>query len=194
MLELFAHLHSLHPLSAETVAALMKCMRQKELRRNQVWLQQGAVCDKPAFVERGMAKVYFEEGSKELVLGYAIKNDVLIAAGSYFSGMPSCLTIRAVEGTILVYVPVAEMNGLLARFTDLNFLMRMIAEREAGRLEKHLELMMLPARERFIRVGELWPWMIQRCTDRMIAAFIGVTPNCISYYRNGRWEERRRSR
>ncbi len=192
MLELFAHLNALHPLSAETVAALMRCMRQKELRRNQVWLQEGSVCDKLAFVERGLAKTYFEEGSKELVLGYAIKNDVLIAADSYFSGGVSSLTIRAVEGTIVVYVPVAEMNGLLSRFDDLNVLMRVIAEKEAGRLEKHLELLMLPARVRFERVGELWPWMLERCTDRMVAAFIGVTPNCISYYRNGRWEERRR--
>ena len=192
MLELFGHLNSLHPLSAETVAALLRYMQRKELRRNQVWLQQGAVCDKLAFVERGMCKTYFEEGSKELVLGYTTKNDVLIAADSYFGSKPSTLTIRALEGTILVYVPVAEMNGLMKRFSDLNVLMRVIAEREAMQLEKHLELLMLPARMRYERVGEMYSWLLKKCTDRMIAAFIWVTPNCISYYRNGRWEERRR--
>jgi CRP-like cAMP-binding protein len=39
----------------------------KELRRGQVWLQEGAECDRICFVMRGLLKLYFDEGDREVI-------------------------------------------------------------------------------------------------------------------------------
>lgn len=89
MLAFFQYLNSIHPIPPEAQAALMGAVRQKDLRKGQVWLQEGAICDKLTFIEKGLAKVYFESGSKEVALCYNRENEVMLSVQSYFMQKPS---------------------------------------------------------------------------------------------------------
>ncbi len=165
----------------------MKVLRQKELRKGQVWLQQGAVCDKFSFMEKGLAKVYFESGSKECVIGYALENDILLSAKSYFLQTPSEFSIRTIAPSVISYFQYADIQFLLAKYPELNIHLRMIFQHSLALHEKHLALMMMHPRERYDRMLLLYPAMVNgnRFTDRMLAAYIGVTHNCWSGYKNG---------
>ncbi len=192
MIEFFHHLNALYPLSAEAQAALMKVIRAKELRKGQVWLQEGAVCDKLTFVIKGLTKLYFETGSKEVILHFARGGEFCLSAQSYFDQRPSRYIIRAAEPTVVISIAYNEMQQLIERYHELNVHLKLIAQKQAELLEEHLAMLLLPPRERYENLKEQYLWMEGRLTDRLLAAFIGVTPNCISYYRNGRWDERRR--
>jgi CRP-like cAMP-binding protein len=188
MKEFFDYLNAIQPMAAECQAALFKVVRTRELRRGQVWLQEGAVCDKITFVVRGMLKLYFEAGSKDLVLSFARENEFMISAQSYFNSEFSKYSIRSVEASSVISIACTDLSQLVEKYPDLQINMIAIAHAQVASLEAHTGLLMLAVRERFRRVAELYPWMVDgsRLTDKLLAAFLGVTPASVSYWRNGR--------
>ncbi len=185
MVELINHLNSIHPLSAEAIAALLKVMKAKELRRGQVWLQEGAVCDKMGFVIKGLLKLYFESGNKELILHLAKEDQFLVSAQSYFSEQPSEYSIRAVEPSVIVYISKIDWNYLIQRFTELNIHHQAIAQSHICSYEKHTSLLMLPPRDRFEELMSNGSWLGdgKRITDRVLSAYLGVTANAVCEWR-----------
>ncbi|MES2329978.1 MAG: Crp/Fnr family transcriptional regulator [Bacteroidota bacterium] len=188
MLSFFHYLNSIHPIAPEAQAALLGCVRQKTLRKAQVWLQEGAVCDKLTFIEKGLVKVYFESGSKEVALWYNRENEIMLSVQSYFTQTPSQFAIRAVEPCQVFYVLHSDMHRLLQQYTELNINARVILQHYYGLSEAHVGLLLRSPRDRFERIAEMYPWMVDgsRLTDRMLAAYIGVTPAAVSQWRNGR--------
>lgn len=188
MIEFFKYLNSLHPLSGEATAALMRVIRAKELRKGQVWLQEGAVCDRISFIEKGLVKLYFESGNKELVLAYRREREIILSIHSYFTQTPSAFSIRTVEPCTLFYVTHADMQYFEQKFVDFNINMRVILQHFNIISEQHLGILLLSPKLRLEKIREMYPWMggDPRITDKMLAALIGVTPACMSYYINGR--------
>lgn len=185
MVELINHLNAIHPLSAEAIAALLKVSRTKELRRGQVWLQEGAVCDKMTFVIKGLLKLYFESGSKELILHLVKENEFILSAQSYFSDQPSEYSIRAVEPSVVVYLSKADWHYLVQRFIELNSHHYAIAQSHINSYEKHVSLLMLPPRDRFEQLISNGSWLGdgKRITDRLLSAYLGVTANAVCEWR-----------
>lgn len=179
MVALFHHLNSIHPLSAEAAAGLMKVVKTKELRRGQVWLQEGAVCDKMTFVVKGLLKLYFESGCKEVIMELAKEEEWMVAANSFFGGLPCNYIIRCVEPSVVNYIPKAELDDLLERHTELNFHFKIIAENHVRQYEAHSDLLMLTLKERYDKIiaGNFWIVNSGRISDRILAAYLGMTPN-----------------
>ena len=181
MLSFFSALNAIHPLLPETQAALMKSMQVKELRRGQVWLQEGAVCDKITFVVKGLLKLYFESGAKEVVMQFAKEDDWMVAANSYFEREPSHYTIRCVEPSFIIYFTKTDFDQLLERHIELNILFKLIAEKQMRQYEAHTALLMLSLRERYENLLTQNSWMVcsGRITDRLLAAYLGMTANSL---------------
>jgi CRP-like cAMP-binding protein len=192
MIEFFHYLNAIQPLSAEAQAGLLKVVRPKELRRGQVLLQEGAVCDKIYFVIKGLLKLHFETGTKEVILQFARENEVMISVWSYFEQEPSLYTIRAVEASVILTISKPELEHLMERFPELNLHLFTIGKGQICALEDHLGLTMLPQRERYHQLHKVFPWFEGRLSDRHGAAFIGVSGNCYSNYKTGARFERRR--
>ena len=185
MLPFFTYLNKLHPLSAEATAALMKMVRAKELRKGQAWLQEGAVCDKLTFVMKGLMKLYFETGSKEVVLHFARENDFILSAQSYLEQLPSEYTIRTTEPAVIVYFLRNDLQHLLAKFPELNLHFLLIDQQQSFAYEYHMGLLMLSPKERYEKLAQDHAWMVDgsRITDRMLAGYLGVGANAVCGWR-----------
>ncbi len=185
MVEFFQYLNSLYPLSPEATSGLMKLIRTKELRRGQIWLQEGAVCDKLSFVIKGLMKLYFESTSKELVIDFSKENDFCLSANSYFNRIPSDYSIRSIEQTVIVYINYIELQSLIEKLPELNSHFKRVAEHHVATLEYHSALLMLSPRERYEKMAGDQSWMIDgsRLTDRLLAAYLGVGANAVCQWR-----------
>jgi CRP-like cAMP-binding protein len=186
MIEFINYLNSIHGLSAEVQAALIKILRAKELRRGQVFLREDEVCDKFAFVVKGLMKVYFETGAKEVIVSFARENEIVLSAQSYFKGKGSGYTIRAIEQSVVVYVLKTELDGLVGRFPELN--RHLISIYQDLLSEYHTGLLLLQPKKRLGKLVEDTSWMLEdsRITDRLIAGYLGIGFNSLSRYRRER--------
>lgn len=177
MLELLNFLNSIHQVNSEAQQLIGKLWRKKQLRKNQVWLQEGAVCDKIAFIELGLLKVYFESGAKEVALWYNKENDVLISAKSFFTQTSSRLAIRAVVPSTLYFIEYSELQDLYKTHVDFNINGRKILEHYYSMSEQHVSLLLQPLKSRYELLTKLYPWMLtdKRISDGMLAAYLGMT-------------------
>ncbi len=187
MLEFFSYLNKLTPLSPEATAGIMKVIRVKELRKGQVWLQEGAVCDKMTFVIKGLLKLYFESGNKEVILQLAKEEEWMVSAQSYFSNTPSVYTIRSIEQSLVVYILFTDMNHLVERYPELNHHYLLIAKEQATCLEKHTSILLMPPKQRFEELVNKGSWMINghRLTDRLLGGYLGIGANGVGRWRKG---------
>ncbi|MFW2475426.1 MAG: Crp/Fnr family transcriptional regulator [Sediminibacterium sp.] len=187
MLDFIHFLNRLAPLSPTVQAAFIACMRKKELRRGQLWLQEGGVNDKIGFIEEGLLKQYSECGSKEVVMLLFKEQQMLFSAKSFFEQEPSAFAIRAVEPSTIWWLSYTDLQGMVGQFPELNVHLRLILQQKFSADEAHVELLLRPPQQRFFLVHKVFPWIKDHplITDRLIAGLIGVTPVCFSKYRNG---------
>ncbi len=181
MLEFFNYLNNLHPLSAEVTAMLMKVAKMKELRKGQVWLQEGAACDRFTFVVKGLMKLYFEAGPKEVVIALYKENECLLPAQSFFNHKSASYSVSSVEPSVLLYFTTQELQQVLARCPEMYCHLYCIIQKQCIELERHTELLLLPARDRLdkLTLDNSWLASGDRISDKMLAAYLGVGANAV---------------
>jgi CRP-like cAMP-binding protein len=184
MIEFFNYLNSIHPLSSDTTAAILKVSKAKELYRGKVWLQEGAVCDRFTFVVKGLMKSYFETDTKEVIVNFARENEFILSGQSYFNLEPSRYIIRAIEQSIVVYITRQELEHILERFVEFNRHYFVITQEQIVKMEKHSSLLLLPPKERPNALTRESSWMLEgRLTDRLLYGYLGVGCNGIGNWR-----------
>lgn len=188
MLEFFAFLNSLYPLSDEAQAAMMKVMTEKKLRKGQHLLKEGEVCKHLTFIRRGLLKVYFERDQKEVALWYNREMDSVLSVESFYSQIPSDLSIKCVEDCELLVVPYIEVENMYERYPVYNRHARLILQHYYSLSEAHVKLLLKTPRQRYEAIKQKHPWMVDgsRLTDKMLADYLGIDSTTLSRYRNGR--------
>ncbi|MES2328768.1 MAG: Crp/Fnr family transcriptional regulator [Bacteroidota bacterium] len=188
MLEFFAFLNSLFPLSAEALAAMLKSVIEKKYRKGQHLLRKGDTCQHMAFIKKGLLKVYFDRGDKEVALWYNREMDAVLSVYSFFSKIPSKLSIKCMEECELVLLPYTEIENLYERYPEYNKHARLILQHYYSLSETHVMLMYLTPRERFEEIKKIHPWMVDgsRLNDTMLADYLGVNRTTLSRWRNGK--------
>ena len=80
------------------------------------------------------------------------------------------------------------LEAMYEKYIDFNFHGRRITEKYYGMNEDHLVLLAMSPRERFEAILERQPWILhdRRITDKMLAAYLGMSRITLSNYRSGK--------
>lgn len=188
MIEFFGFLNSLYPLPDEAQAAMMKVMSEKKIRKGQHLLKEGEVCTHLTFIKRGLLKVYFDKGNKDMALWYNKELDAVLSVQSFYTQQPSALAIKCEEDCELYVVPYTEVERLYDNHPVYNRHARVILQHFYGLSEAHVKLLMKTPRERYEEIKKMYPWMVDgsRLTDKMLADYLGIDKATLSRYRNSK--------
>jgi CRP-like cAMP-binding protein len=181
MLTFFHFLNSLHPLSAAATSAIMQVIQEKALRKGQVWLQEGAVCNKLCFVSHGLLKMYFEMGNKELILRFASTGNILFPIYSFFNQTGSPFIIKATEPTSVKFIYKVEWDNLRKNYAEVNIIHLKLLEQLGAEMEQRIRLLLLQPHERYCEVMRQNEFS---SSDKDLAAFLGVGPDTFSRWKN----------
>lgn len=188
MLSLLNYLQSVHPIQPETQSMLSSLLKEQVVLRNRHWLQQGAVCNKIAFIRSGLVRVYTSTGSKDVCLWYNRENEVVLSAHSFFSQTSSSFAIQALEDTQVLYITYEQLQQIYDKRIDFNLHGRKILEHYYCLSEQHVRILLEPTHQKIKYLAEQYPWLLTdpRITNKMLAAYIGVTPEYLSKFKNKR--------
>lgn len=189
MEELLKLLEGFHPVATDLQIFLLHHLPKETHRANKVILEEGQVCDWIAFVERGLLKIYYEcNDMSERIVWFHREGDVIGSMKSYYSGLPSKLTIRAMEETHLRKIRKSELEALMQKFPEFNINARRITELYYSMSEDHVILLSMPPFERFKKLQEEYPWILQdpRIKDYMLADYLNIGRATLSRFRNGK--------
>lgn len=188
MLSLLGFLNSVYPVGPEIQALLATMLREHIIYKGKYWLKEKAVCDKIAFIQKGLVRIFFDSGSREVCLWYNKENDVMLSVQSFFSQTPSWFAIQALEDTSVLYITYQQLQDVYGRFKDFNINGRKLLEHYYSLSEMHVKLLLEPTAKRIEAVSRLYPWMLEdpRITDKMMAAYIGVSHEHLSRFKGKR--------
>ena len=157
----------------------------KKLRKRQYLLQEGDICKYVAFVSKGMLRSYLvDEKNSERIIQFAPEGWFISDLNSFISNEVSSLNIDAIEDSELVLVSQAahaHLEKIIPEFFKFNYMQFRGAYIA---MQKRLTNMFtLSAEEKYIKLLNIYPDIMQRVPQHMIASYLGLTAETLSRVR-----------
>jgi CRP-like cAMP-binding protein len=160
-------------------------LTSKKLRRRQYLLQEGDIAKNICFVEKGVLRSYsVDEKGTEHIIQFALEGNTISDLDSFLSGKPSTYNIDAIEDCELVLISKSAHNEILNQVPEYEVYLRMQISGAYVAMQKRLtSIISLPVDERYVNFVKLFPDLVQRIPQHMIASYMGLTPETLSRIR-----------
>jgi CRP-like cAMP-binding protein len=164
---------------------LSKQLRAEKIKKHTVLSRPGEVCGLSFFVEKGLLRSYtMDDNGKDHVIQFAPENWIVSDRSSSYFNQPSDFFIDTVEDSEVVYLDKSFMDKASA----LSDAYRQFNERSLHNHIRHIQkrvslLLGATAEQRYMDFIKLYPDLMLRVPQWMIASYLGITPESLSRVR-----------
>ena len=172
-------------LTSEDEAVIKQYLTPKKLRKKQYLLQEGDVCKYIAFVERGSLRSYsIDEKGVERIVQFALEGWTISDLYSFLTAEPATYNIDALEDCELTLIGKTAHEELLRTVPKYETWMRIQITGAYIAMQRRLtSIISLSLEERYSYFTSLYPDIVQRVPQHMIASYMGLTPETLSRVR-----------
>lgn len=164
---------------------LTDLLKSKTTTKGEFLLREGDVCQHAFFVESGLLRSFsVDEAGKDHIIQFAPENWFITDRSSVYFNKPSDFFIEAVEDSKLVLIGTDFIN----RASEISASFRRYNERLLQNHILHLQrrvnlLLGATAEKRYVDFITLYPDVMLRVPQWMIASYLGITPESLSRVR-----------
>jgi CRP-like cAMP-binding protein len=172
--------------SSEQIDKISQAIRTKNIAKGQMLLSKGELSAKGYLVKKGCLRSYsIDEKGKEHIFMFAPEGWLVSDIAMQLRNAPSDLFIDALEDS---EVEVFDIRQAEAAGFDVYQLFGMGADKLINRIavlqKRIIMLMSASAWERYEHFLQTYPNIAQRVPQRMIASYLGITPEALSKLRS----------
>lgn len=184
---LLTFFESVQSLSQEAHDSLVSLCSIKSYHKNEEIQSVGATCKTIYFMLSGIGRIYYLKDGVEVTEYFAFPKDLIIRAESLFTQLPSRKAIQALEDSTVVAIPADPLFQLFDKHADLERLFRKLVQQSYVETLRRLEnIQFLTAEERYAKLLEEKPELVQSLPLKYIASFLGITQVSLSRIRGQR--------
>jgi CRP-like cAMP-binding protein len=185
---LFQHFSRHITLTPEEEAHVISILHYKAVKKKQFLTREGDISRGPAFVTSGLLRSYsIDTSGNEHVIQFAPPGWWVGDLGSMVFQRPSILSVDALEDSELLYITEADIDDLYERIPKFERFFRILTQNAlAAHQARLVNILSLPAKERYAEFCRLYPSLIDCLPQKQIASYIGVTPEFLSKMLNAR--------
>ncbi|MFT7299359.1 MAG: CRP-like cAMP-binding protein [Sphingobacteriales bacterium] len=145
----------------------------KQVKRGEFLQREGELSTSVFYVKKGLLRSYtIDSKGKEHIFMFG--SEGWIVADNVASGEKGELFIDALEDSMVI--PISKISPPKSDFQKLH--------KRIGVLQKRIIMLMsAPAIERYNHFLEVYPDIVQRVPQKMIASYLGITPQALSTLR-----------
>ena len=173
------------PLTNEEHDLIRTFLTQKKLRKKQYLLQEDDVCRFIAFIEKGALKAYtISEKGDEYIIQFAFEGWLISDLYSFLTGEPATYNIDALEDAELVLISKSSYEELLKKLPKFETYIRLQLTGAYIAMQRRLtSIISLSLEERYVYFNQLYPDIVSRVPQHMIASYMGLTAETLSRVR-----------
>jgi CRP-like cAMP-binding protein len=181
----FTHVKDKVVLTPEEQELIKYYFIPKKLRKKQYLLQEGDVCKYMAFVEKGALRSYnVDEKGYEHMIQFAWEGWWIADPYSFLSGDTSAYNIDAIEDSELLLITLAQFEEMTLKIPKMERYFRILFQHNIISKERRLiSSITYSAEEKYLKLAETQPQLIQRIPQNLIASYLGITPETLSRIR-----------
>jgi len=146
----------------------------------------GEVARHAAFIASGCLRSYvIDAKGKEHIVQFAPETWWLADSDSLGGGVPSKFFFEAVEDSDLLLIDAPSHHRVVERVPGYAAAMRTGLQRHAAAKDDRIvSALSATAEERYLAFLETYPSMVQRVPQKMLASYLGVSPETLSRIRH----------
>ena len=157
----------------------------KKVAKNEFLLKEGEICLDTFFVEKGLLRMFsLDKNGKEHVIQFAPENWLISDRSSLNFNEKSKFYIEAIEDTEVFILGNDFFTKMIENYPH-------IAERNDLLLQKHIRnlqnrvnsLLADTAEERYMNFIKMYPDILLRVPQWMVASYLGIAPESLSRVR-----------
>ena len=173
------------PLSQQEQELIKNYLTPKKLRKKQYLLQEGDVCKFIAFVEKGALREYsLDENGNEYIIQFALEGWTISDLYSFLTSEPATYNIDALEDAELLLITKSAHEELLQKLPKYETYTRLQITGAYIAMQKRLtSIISSTLEERYTNFNALYPNIVQRVPQHMIASYMGLQPETLSRIR-----------
>jgi CRP-like cAMP-binding protein len=181
----FRKFNEIIPLTAEEENIIKACLIPKKLRKKQFLLQETDVCKHIAFVEKGALRAYtVSEKGTEHIIQFALEGWIISDLYSFLTEEPATYNIDALENSELLLTSKKAHEELLQKLPKYETYTRLQITGAYIAMQRRLtSIISLTLEERYTYFTSLYPHIVQRVPQHMVASYMGLTPETLSRVR-----------
>ena len=178
------YLNNISSLSEGAQAALIPLLGVVEIPAKHTLQAINSSCKTLYFIQEGAARIYYFKDDKDVTEYFALSQSMIIRAESLFSGLPTVKGIETILPSTIISIPAHAFFNTFSEWPEIERLFHLLIR--ASYLETLVRLEQLQfntAHERYQKLLEASPELVQKIPLKHIASFLGITQVSLSRIR-----------
>jgi CRP-like cAMP-binding protein len=180
------HLKNFAALTEEDIAESQPFWKARKINKGDFFNMQRMVCNDLGLVVKGIFRIYYHDPKTEedKNLFFFSENQFVVSFRSFISQSPCWYFIEAMEDSEIVFISYRDLNALYEANPGWAKFGRLLAELFFAYAQSRTEeFMFFSHEERYLRLLEEHPNIVDRIPAYHIASFLGITNPSLSRIR-----------
>ncbi|MUP43720.1 Crp/Fnr family transcriptional regulator [Gramella aestuarii] len=172
-------------MSDADINRLVGIIQTARIKKRQFIDQPGYTSQYRNYIVKGSFRSFFLDAEgKEHTVQIAMEDWFVSDFYSYITQTPATLFVEALEDSVILRMSYEEIEGLCKEIHGLSEYFRITTERAfAFSRKRALSSLSMTAEERYLELLERYPAMVDRIPQKIIASYLGMTPEFLSRIR-----------
>ena len=169
----------------EEVSHCSNFYEPKKVVKNEFLLQEGDVCNATYFVEKGLLRMYsIDKNGKEHIIQFAPEKWLISDRSSLYFNEKSKYYIEAVEDSEVLLLKNDFFSNISLSFPNSAGNNDLLLQKHIRNLQDRVNsLLAETAEERYMNFIKMYPDILLRVPQWMVASYLGITPESLSRVR-----------
>lgn len=159
------------------------CFEKEVIKKDELILREGQICRHLYFLETGLLHYFITKDGLDSTKYFTIAPYCFTSQISFTTQIPCAENIQAIEDSIIYKATLQQTNKLLELQSWNTFVRKIIQEVQFFTDEILQETKNDTASDRYKRLLETNPELLQRIPLKIMASFLGIAPQSLSRIR-----------